>query len=191
MKRLLRALLRLHLARPWSLMAPALIIGVFLALGATRVERRLDLMSLLPKGDPAVKANLQAGVGQQELIWLVAEGDAENLDAREDWAEGLVDKLLTGSGLSLNGLAAEGRLSDPVFVPSQQGVSPWPALLAAGAVSDGDAAVDRLLTETLYSLAPAWLGDRLAPLQDKAVLKASHSTVLMIEFINAYAYFPR
>ena len=172
MRRLLRALLRLHLARPWRLLAPALIIAALLALGATRVERQLDLMSLLPKSDPAVRANLEAGVGQQELIWLVAEGNAENLDAREAWAEGLLDKLLTGSGLSLNGLAAEGRLSDPVFMPSKQGVSPWPALLAAGAVPDGDAAVDRLLTETLYALAPAWLGDRLAPLQDPAVVKA-------------------
>ena len=172
MKRLLRALLRLHLARPWRLLGPALIIGVLLGLGATRVERQLDLMSLLPKHDPIVKANLEAGVGQQELIWLVAEGNGDNLDAREAWAEGLLDKLLNGSGLSLNGLAAEGRLSDPVFVPSKVGVSPWPALLAAGGVSDGDAAVDRLVTETLYATAPAWLGNRLAPLQDPAVVKA-------------------
>lgn len=172
MKRLLRSLLRRQLARPWSLLAPALIIALFLAAGATRVERQLDLMSLLPKSDPAVKANLEAGVGQQELIWLVAEGREDDLEAREAWAEGLLDKLLTGSGLSLNGLAAEGRLSDPVFIPSKQGVSPWPALLAAGAVPDGDAAVDRLLTETLYALAPAWLGDRLAPLQDPAEVKA-------------------
>ena len=172
MRRLLRALLRLHLARPWSLLAPALCVAAFLALGATRVERRLDLMSLLPKDHPAVKANLEAGVGQQELIWLVAEGKPEDLDAREAWAEGLLDKLLTGSGLPLNGLAGEGRLSDPVFVPSKIGVSPWPALLAAGAVPEGDAGVDRLLTETLYAVAPAWLGDRLAPLQDPAVVKA-------------------
>lgn len=172
MKRLLRALLRLHLGRPWGLLAPALIVAAFLALGATRVERRLDLMSLLPKDHPAVKANLQAGVGQQELLWLVAEGGPADLDAREAWAEGLMDKLLTGSGLALNGLASEGRLSEPVFVPSQAGVSPWPALLAAGAVPDGDAAVDRLLTETLYAIAPAWLGDRLAPLEDPAQLKA-------------------
>jgi predicted RND superfamily exporter protein len=171
-KFLLRALLRAQLARPWRLLAPSLLIAVLLALGATRVERQLDLMSLLPKGDPAVKANLEAGVGQQELIWLVAEGNGGDLEAREAWAEGLLDKLLTGSGLPLNGLAAEGRLSDPVFVPSKQGVSPWPALLAAGAVPDGDAAVDRLLTETLYALAPAWLGDRLAPLQDPAEVKA-------------------
>src|SRR5690348_7159007 len=152
MRRLLRALLRAHLARPWNLLAPALIVAALLALGATRVERQLDLMSLLPKDHPAVRANLEAGVGQQELIWLVAEGNADNLDAREAWAEGLLDKLLTGSGLPLNGLAAEGRLSDPVFIPSRDGVSPWPALLAAGAVPDGDAAVDRLLTETLYAL---------------------------------------
>ncbi|HTL97949.1 MAG TPA: MMPL family transporter, partial [Holophagaceae bacterium] len=172
MNRLLRALLRLHLARPFSLLVPALAVAAFLALGATRVERRLDLMSLLPKDHPAVKANLEAGVGQQELIWLVAEGRPEDLEAREAWAEGLLDKLLTGSGLPLNGLAGEGRLSDPVFMPSQPGVSPWPALLAAGAVPDGDAGVDRLLTETLYAVAPAWLGDRLAPLQDPAVVKA-------------------
>ena len=49
-----------------------LVIAAVLAAGATRVERQLDLMSLLPKNDPAVKANLEAGVGQQELIWLVA-----------------------------------------------------------------------------------------------------------------------
>lgn len=172
MNRLLRALLRLHVTRPWALLGPALVVALFLALGATRVERQLDLMSLLPKNNAAVKANLEAGVGQQELIWLVAEGDASTLDAREAWAEGLMDKLLTGSGLALNGLSAEGRLSDPVFMPSAKGVSPWPALLAAGAVPDGDAGVDRLLTETLYALAPAWLGDRLAPLQDPAHLKA-------------------
>ena len=172
MKSPLRALLRLHLARPWALLGPALAVALFLALGTLRVERHLDLMSLLPKDHPAVKANLEAGVGQQELIWLVAEGGADTLDAREAWAEGLMDKLLTGSGLGLNGLAADGRLSDPVFVPSKEGVSPWPTLLAAGAVPDGDAAVDRLLTETLYAAAPAWLGDRLAPLEDPAVVKA-------------------
>ena len=50
-------------------------------------------------------------------------------------------------------------------------MSPWPALLAVGAITEGDAAVSRLTTETLYALAPAWLGDRLAPLQDPVALQ--------------------
>jgi hypothetical protein len=71
----------------------------------------------------------------------------------------------------MNGLVAEGRLSDPVPVPGPGGVSPWPALLAVGAIAEGDPAVSRLTTETLYTLAPAWLGDRLAPLRDTVALK--------------------
>ncbi|HJU82636.1 MAG TPA: MMPL family transporter, partial [Holophagaceae bacterium] len=171
MKRLLRALLRLHLNRPGGLWVAIALVTVVLGLGVSRVERQLDLMSLLPTDHPAVRANLEAGVGQQELIWLVAEGDEKDLEAREAWAEGLVDRLLTQGQLPLNGLAAEGRLSDPVPVPGPGGVSPWPALLAAGALPEGDAAVSRLGTETLYALAPAWLGNRLAPLKDPAELQ--------------------
>lgn len=166
MKRLLRALLRLHLNRPGGLWIVVGLLTVGLGLGVLRVERQLDLMSLLPTDHPAVRANLEAGVGQQELIWLAAEGNEQDLEAREAWAEGLVEKLLNEGQLPLNGLAAEGRLSDPVPVPGPGGVSPWPALLAVGALPEGDAAVSRLSTETLYALAPAWLGDRLAPLKD-------------------------
>ena len=83
MKRLLRALLRLHLARPWALLGPAIVTAALLALGVTRVERQLDLMSLLPKDHPAVKANLEAGVGQQELIWIVAEGAPQEIVTAE------------------------------------------------------------------------------------------------------------
>ena len=171
MKRLLRGLLRLHLARSrgvWILMAG---LTLLLGWGTLRVERALDLMSLLPTEHPAVRANLDAGVGQQELIWVVAEGSEADLDARRAWAEGLVDRLLTAGNLPLNGLVAEGRLSDPVPVPGAGGVSPWPALLAVGAIAEGDSAVSRLTTETLYTLAPAWLGDRLAPLHDPATLR--------------------
>lgn len=166
MKALLRALLRLHLRRAWGLWAGAALLTGLLGWGILRVERALDLMSLLPSDHPAVQANLQAGVGQQELIWLVAEGGDGDLEARRAWAEGLLDRLLEAGGLPLNGLAAEGRLSEPTPVPGPDGVSPWPALLAVGAIAEGDAAVGRLTTQTLYALAPAWLGDRLAPLAD-------------------------
>ncbi len=171
MKALLRGLLHLHLSRSrglWFLVAGLTLI---LGWGTLRVERALDLMSLLPSEHPAVRANLVAGVGQQELLWLVAEGGEADLEARRAWAEGLVDRLLTQGNLPLNGLAAEGRLSDPIPVPGPGGVSPWPALLAVGAITEGDAAVSRLTTETLYTLAPAWLGDRLAPLMDPALLQ--------------------
>ncbi|MDP1833300.1 MAG: MMPL family transporter [Geothrix sp.] len=171
MKALLRGLLRLHLSRSrglWFIMAG---LTLLLGWGTLRVERALDLMSLLPSEHPAVRANLEAGVGQQELLWLVAEGGEADLEARRAWAEGLVDRLLTEGNLPLNGLAAEGRLSDSIPVPGPGGVSPWPALLAVGAIAEGDAAVSRLTTETLYALAPAWLGDRLAPLKDPAELQ--------------------
>lgn len=171
MKKLLRGLFRLHLSRPRGLWALTAGLTLVLGWGALRVERALDLMSLLPTDHPAVRANLEAGVGQQELIWLVAEGTSADLEARRAWAEGLVDRLLMDGGLPLNGLAAEGRLSDPMPVPGPGGVSPWPALLAVGAIAEGDAAVSRLTTETLYSLAPAWLGDRLKPLKDPAEVK--------------------
>jgi hypothetical protein len=171
MKALLRGLLRLHLSRARGLWLLVAGLTLLLGWGTLRVERALDLMSLLPSEHPAVRANLEAGVGQQELIWLVAEGGEADLEARRAWAEGLVDRLLTQGNLPLNGLAAEGRLSDPVPVPGSGGVSPWPALLAVGAITEGDAAVGRLTTETLYTLAPAWLGDRLAPLMDPALLQ--------------------
>ena len=171
MKRLLRGLLRLHLARRRGLWVALAALTLLLGWGALRVERALDLMSLLPSNNPEVRANLEAGVGQQELVWLVAEGSEADLDARQAWAENLVDRLLTESGLPLNGLAAEGRVSDPVPVPGPVGVSPWPTLLAVGALPEGDPAISRLATETLYALAPAWLGDRLAPLRDPVELK--------------------
>ncbi|WP_275976086.1 MMPL family transporter [Geothrix oryzisoli] len=171
MKALLRGLLRLHLSRSSGLWLLTAGLTLLLGWGTLRVERALDLMSLLPAENPAVRANLEAGVGQQELLWLVAEGNEADLEARRAWAEGLVDRLLTGGNLPLNGLAAEGRLSDPVPVPGPGGVSPWPALLAVGAITEGDAAVSRLTTETLYALAPAWLGDRLAPLKDPAEVR--------------------
>ncbi|HJW73019.1 MAG TPA: MMPL family transporter [Geothrix sp.] len=166
MRPLLRWLLRLHLTKPrglWLLMGG---LTLLLGWGTLRVERALDLMSLLPANHPEVRANLEAGVGQQELLWLVAEGSEQDLEARRAWAEGLVERLLDRGNLPLNGLASEGRLSDPIPVPGPGGVSPWPALLAVGAIAEGDAAAGRLTTETLYSLAPAWLGDRLAPLTE-------------------------
>jgi predicted exporter len=172
MRRLLRGLLRLHFSRPLALLGAVAGLTLFLGWGSFRVERALDLMSLLPTEHPAVRANLEAGVGQQELLWLVAEGTEADLEARRAWAEGLVDRLLTEGSLPLNGLAAEGRLSDPIPVPGPGGLSPWPALLAVGAIAEGDAAVSRLTTETLYTLAPAWLGDRLEPLTDPATLQA-------------------
>jgi predicted exporter len=171
MKAILRALLHLHLSRSRGLWFLVVGLSVLLGWGTLRVERALDLMSLLPTEHPAVRANLEAGVGQQELIWLVAEGNDADLEARRLWAEDLVDHLLTKGNLPLNGLAAEGRLSDPIPVPGPIGVSPWPALLAMGAIAEGDPAVSRLTTETLYTLAPAWLGDRLAPLKDPVILQ--------------------
>ena len=171
MKALLRGLLRLHLSRSRGLWFIVAGLTLLLGWGTLRVERALDLMSLLPSENPSVRANLEAGVGQQELLWLVAEGHEGDLEARRTWAEGLVDRLLSEGNLPLNGLAAEGRLSDPIPVPGPGGVSPWPALLAVGAIAEGDAAVSRLTTETLYTLAPAWLGDRLAPLKDPLVLQ--------------------
>ncbi len=159
-------LLRFHLRRPAGLWMVIGLLTLALGLGVTRVERQLDLLSLLPVEHPQVRANLEAGVGQQELMWLVLEGDEKDLEARRTWAEGVVERLLDRGGLPLNGLASEGRLSDPVPVPGSLGVSPWPVLLAVGAIPDGDAAVGRLSTEALYGFAPAWLGDRLEPLKD-------------------------
>ena len=166
LNRMLRALLRLHLRHPRRIVAFAALLTALLGWGALRVERRLDLMSLLPTDHPVVRASLEAGVGQQELLWLVAEGDATTLEARSEWAENLVSRLLDRGALPLNGLSGEGRLSGPQPVPGPKGVSLWPPLLAAGSLVDGDAAVGRLITEQLYALAPALLGDRLAPLRN-------------------------
>src|SRR5208283_3047229 len=97
-----------------------------------RVERRLDLMSLLPTDNPVVRASIEAGVGQQELLWLTAEGGSADLEAREAWAEHLVDTLLEASGLPLDGITEEGRIAPPMPVPGPRGASLWPPLLAAG-----------------------------------------------------------
>ena len=133
-----------------------------------RVERRLDLMSLLPTEHPAVRASLEAGVGQQETLWLAAEGPADNLELREAWAEKLVERLVVMNGVPDNGMGGEGRLSAPVPVGDPKGPSLWPALLAAGSFVDGDPAVTRLVTEQFYSLAPVLLGDRMGPLAESA-----------------------
>lgn len=168
LNRMLRGLLLLQLRHPKRIVAFAVLLTALLGWGALRVERRLDLMSLLPTDHPVVRASLEAGVGQQELLWLVAEGDPNTIESREEWAESLVGRLLDRGTLPLNGLSGEGRLSGPEPVPGAKGVSLWPPLLAAGSLVDGDAAVGRLITEQLYALAPALLGDRLAPLLDSA-----------------------
>jgi len=172
MKRLLRALLRFHLHRPRSLGWIIVALTLLLGWGVLRVERRLDLMSLLPTDHPAVRASLEAGVGRQELLFLAAEGDEGNLDARTAWAESLVETLLDRGHVSLNGMAGEGRVSLPAPVPGPKGASLWPPLLAAGSLLEGDGEVQRLVTEGLYTLAPALLGDRLEPLGDPKRLKA-------------------
>jgi len=166
MQRLLRALLHLHLRRPGALWAGLALLTLALGLGVLRVERRLDLMSLLPTDNPVVRASIEAGVGQQELLWLAAEGRPADLEAREDWAEHLVETLLTDSGLPLNGIGDDGRISPPMPVPEARGASVWPPLLAAGSFLEGDPEVGRLVTEKAYALAPMLLGDRLLPLKD-------------------------
>jgi hypothetical protein len=166
MGRLLRALLRLHLRRPGALWAAVGLLTLVLGLGTLRVERRLDLMSLLPTDNPVVRASIEAGVGQQELLWIAAEGTARDLEAREDWAEKLVDTLLDASGAPLDGVDADGRIAAPIPAPGPKGAALWPPLLAAGAFLDGDGTVGRLVTEKAYALAPMLLGDRLAPLGD-------------------------
>jgi hypothetical protein len=166
MKKLLRALLLLHLRRPAGLWVCLAGITLLLGWGVLRVERRLDLMSLLPTDNPVVRASIQAGVGQQELLWLAAEGSPADLEARQAWAEHLVENLLTDGGLPLNGMSGEGRISAPMPVPEPRGASLWPPLLAAGSFVEGDGAVGRLMTEQVYGLAPMLLGERLAPLTD-------------------------
>jgi hypothetical protein len=171
MGRILRAILRLHLRRSAGLWLVLGGLTLVLGLGALRVERRLDLMSLLPTDNPVVRASIEAGVGQQELLWLAAEGAGQDLEAREDWAEHLVDTLLTRSGAPLNGLDEDGRIAAPMPVPDAKGASVWPPLLAAGSFLEGDGAVGRLVTEKAYALAPMLLGDRLAPLRDPAEVR--------------------
>ena len=172
MKRLLRALLLLHLRRPAGLWILLAVITLLLGAGALRVERRLDLMSLLPMEHPVVRASLEAGVGQQEILWLAAEGSASDLEAREDWAETLVERLVTLDGVPDNGMGGEGRISPPVPVAGPKGPSLWPTLLAAGSFLEGDPVVGRLVTEQFYGLAPLVLGDRLAPLADGDAIQA-------------------
>jgi len=169
-KALLRSLLLLHLRHPRRLWVITAVLTILLGVGVLRVERRLDLISLLPTDHPVVRASLDAGVGQQELLWLVAEGKTQDLEARETWAEDLVNRLL--DGVPLNGMSGEGRLSAPRPVPGPGGASLWPPLLAAGGLVDGDAVVERLLTEQFYALAPLLLGDRLETLNDPAALRA-------------------
>jgi len=171
MNRLLRALVLLHLRRPLGLWILLALITLVLGLGILRVERRLDLMSLLPTEHPVVRASIEAGVGQQELLWLAAEGPREDLDARQAWAEGLVERLLDRSGAPLNGMSGEGRLAGPMPVPDARGVSLWSPLLAAGSFLENDGMVQRLVTEQFYALAPLLLGDRLAPLRDPDELR--------------------
>ena len=166
MKRVLRALLLLHLRRPAGLWLALAGLTLLLGWGVLRVERRLDLMSLLPTDNPVVRASIEAGVGQQELLWLAAEGGSGNLEEREAWAEKVVENLLTDGGLPLNGMSGEGRISAPMPVPDPKGASLWPPLLAAGSFLEGDGAVGRLMTEQVYGLAPMLLGNRLEPLRD-------------------------
>ncbi|MBI4912615.1 MAG: MMPL family transporter [Acidobacteria bacterium] len=169
MRRVLRVLLRLHLRRSrglWILLAG---LTTFLTLGVFRVERRLDLISLLPTAHPVVRASLEAGVGQQELLWLVAEGNESDMEGREAWAEALVGRLM--DGVPLNGMSAEGRFASPHAQPGPGGAALWPPLLAAGSLVDGDGVVERMVTEQLYALSPLFLGDDLAPLVDGAALR--------------------
>jgi uncharacterized protein len=162
-RKVLRALLLLHLRRPLWLWVGLAALTAVLGLGALRVERRLDLMSLLPTDNPVVRASIEAGVGQQELLWLAAEGGPEDLEAREAWAEHLVSNLVD-HGMPLNGMGGEGRISPPIPAPEAKGASLWPPLLAAGSLMEGDAQVRRLVTEQLYGLAPMLLGEKLEPL---------------------------
>lgn len=171
MKRLLRLLLHAHLKRTRGGWVVLVILTLLLGAGACRIERRLDLFSLLPTEHPVVKASIEAGVGRQEILWLAAEGDPSDLEARQTWAEGLVEKLLSENGVPMNGMSGEGRISQPIPVPGPMGASLWPPLLVAGSFLEGDLPANRLVTEKLYALAPVLLGDRLAPLGDPAEVR--------------------
>jgi hypothetical protein len=171
MQRLLRGLLHLHLRKSAWLWTGLGILTLVLGLGALRVERRLDLMSLLPTDNPVVRASIEAGVGQQELLWLAAEGRPEDLEAREAWAERLVERILADSDMPINGIGDDGRIAAPMPAPEPRGASLWPPLLAAGSFLEGDGDVGRLMTEKMYALAPMLLGDRLEPLRDPAEIR--------------------
>ncbi|MDR2697681.1 MAG: MMPL family transporter [Holophagales bacterium] len=171
MKLFLRYLLLQHLRRPKGLWALVGAITVVLGLGALRIERRLDLMSLLPSDHPIVRASIQAGIGQQELLWIVAEGTPQDLENRRAWADRIIERLLDMSAMPLNGISAEGSVSPPMPVPNAKGVSLWPPLLAAGSLLDGDSDVGRMLTERLYAMGPMLLGNNLEPLRDPDQLR--------------------
>jgi len=150
------------------------IMTVVFGLGALRIEKRMDLTSLLPTDHPIVKASIQAGVGQYELLWAVAEGTADDLGERRKWADSIIENLLEQSSMPLNGIDEDGRFSLPVPLPESRdgkGASLWPPILAAGSLLAGDGAVGRMLTEHLYAAAPMILGDNLAPLQDSRQLR--------------------
>jgi len=171
MKKFLRYLLLKHLRRPKSLWLIVGLLTVILGWGILRIERRLDLMSLLPSEHPIVQASIQAGVGQQELLWIVAEGMPRDLENRRAWADRIIDRLLDMSEMPLNGISAEGSISPPMPVPNDKGVSLWPLLLAAGGLVDGDGDVSRMITKRLYSMGPMLLGNNLEPLRDQDQLR--------------------
>ena len=184
MKKILRSLLFQHLHRPKSMLVLLAAMTVIFGLGALRIEKRMDLTSLLPTDHPIVKASIQAGVGQYELLWAVAEGTADDLGERRKWADGIIENMLEHSSklehssMSLNGIDEDGRFSQPVPLPESRdgkGASLWPPILAAGSLLAGDGAVGRMLTEHLYAAAPMVLGDNLAPLQDQRQLRERFS----------------
>ncbi|MDR0498775.1 MAG: MMPL family transporter, partial [Holophagales bacterium] len=171
MKPLLRYLFLQHLRRPKVLWLLAGAITMLLGWGVLRIEKRLDLMSLLPSDHPIVRASIQAGIGQNELLWVVAEGTSQDLDSRRDWADNLIDHLLDRSAMPLNGISPEGSISPPMPVPDDKGVSLWPPLLVASSLLDGNAEVSRMLSERLYAIGPMLLGNNLEPLLDAGKLR--------------------
>jgi len=178
MKKLLRSLLFQHLHRPKSMLILLVAMTVVFGLGVFRIEKRMDLTSLLPTDHPIVKASLQAGVGQYELLWAVAEGSADDLSERRKWADGIIENLLENSSMPLNGIDEDGRFAQPVPLPESKdgkGASLWPPVLAAGSLLAGDGAVGRMLTEHLYAAAPMILGDNLRPLEDQRQLRERFS----------------
>jgi len=178
MKKILRSLLFQHLHRPKSILTLLAAMTVIFGLGVLRIEKRMDLTSLLPTDHPIVKASIQAGVGQYELLWAVAEGTSDDLGERRKWADGIIENLLEQSSMPLNGIDGDGRFSQPVPLPESRdgkGASLWPPILAAGSLLAGDGAVGRMLTEHLYAAAPMILGDNLAPLQDPRQLRERFS----------------
>lgn len=177
LKRLLRALLRLHLRHPRPLGLALTIATLVLGWGAFRVERQLDLMGLLPRAHPVIQNSLRAGSGSEELLWLAAEGDDHDLAARKRWMERLAERLFTDE-VPINGLTREGALAAPVSVPGPDGVALWPPLLAAGALASGDEAALQALGTRAYTLAPFLAGSALeASLQPEALRKALDRSV--------------